>query len=216
MRRSTFLTFVLAWLPATALTDTSEARCDVYPVGEDHTDVVIPCSFSQRQGFITIRRSDGVVHELSPEGDILGNFSDRHGNRVFRQSGLGDQGMIFRFPHESVYVYWDTKIFTPIDQSNPTWPFSTQDYDATTMLRCYAAGTSEPGQCPAGILRMEEAQASIVILSPQREKFTINFMTKYINATNREVEAEFKDDIWIITVNGKEVYEVPLAAIEGG
>jgi hypothetical protein len=216
MKRLTILACVLAWLPASVYADTSEARCDVYPAGEDHTDVVIPCSFSQRQGFISIRRSDGVVHELSPVGKVPGNFLDQNGYRVFRQSGLGDRGLIFRFPDESVYVYWDSDIFKQIDESNPTWPFSTQDYDATTLLRCYADGASEPGQCPAGILRMEGAQASIVVLSPQREKFTINFMTDYINATNRKAEGELKDDTWIVTIDGEEVYEVPLAAIEGG
>ena len=46
--------------------DWTEARCDIYPAGEDHTDAVIPCTFSQRQGAVTIRRSDGVIHDLSP------------------------------------------------------------------------------------------------------------------------------------------------------
>ena len=203
-------------LPVSAQADATEARCDVYPVGEDHTDVVIPCTFSQRQGYITIRRSDGVVHDLSPQDDTPGNFTDQDGNRVFRQSGLGDQGLIFRFPDESVYVYWSTDIFEPIDEDNPTWPFSTRDYDATTLLRCHAVGAAKPGLCPAGILRMEDGQASIVVVSRGGEKFTFNFMKDYINAANREVEAVRENDTWIVTVNGEEVYEVPLAAIEGG
>ena len=41
-------------------------------------------------------------------------------------------------------------------------------------------------------------------------------MTDYINAANREVEAVMENDTWIVTVNGEVVYEVPLAAIEGG
>ena len=215
-KRLTVLALFLAWLPVSAHADSTEARCDIYPKGEDHTDVVIPCTFSQRQGFISIRRSDGVVHELSPDGEALGNYLDQNGDHVFRQSGLGDQGLIFRLPDESVYVYWDTGIFNQNDENNPSWPFDTQDYDATTLLRCYDRGAPEPGQCPAGILRMEEAQASIVVLSPQREKFTINFMTNYVNATNREAEAELKGDTWFVTIDGKEVYEVPQAAIEGG
>ena len=216
MKRLVCVFALAALLPMAARADTTEARCDVYPVGEDHTDVVIPCTFSQRQGYITIRRSDGVVHELSPEGDAPGNFRDQQGNRVYRQSGLGDQGLIFRFPEESIYLYWSTDIFEPIDEDNPTYPFSTQDYDATTLLRCYAVGAAGPGQCPAGILRMENAQASIVVLSPQGEKFTINFMTDYVNAANREVEAELNDGLWSVTVDGETVYEVPIAAVEGG
>jgi hypothetical protein len=216
MNRWLFLSILPALVPLAAQADATEARCDVYPVGEDHTDVVIPCTFSQRQGYITIRRSDGVVHDLSPQDDTPGNFTDQDGNRVFRQSGLGDQGLIFRFPDESVYVYWSTDIFEPIDEDNPTWPFSTRDYDATTLLRCHAVGAAEPGLCPAGILRMEDGQASIVVVSRGGEKFTFNFMKDYINAANREVEAVLENDTWIVTVNGEEVYEVPLAAIEGG
>lgn len=218
MKYTIILALLLAGLPVAASADSAEARCDIYPAGEDHTDVVIPCVFSQRQGYVTIRRSDGVVHELSPidQESGPGNFLDQDGNRVYRQAGLGDQGLIFRFPEESVYVYWNTNIFEPIDEDNPTWPFSTRDYDATTLLSCYPVGEMETGQCPAGILRMENAQASIVVLSPQDEQFTINFMTDYVNAANREAQAEMDGDTWIVTIDGETVYEVPLAAIEGG
>lgn len=206
----------LIWA-ASATADSTEARCDIYPAGEDHTDVMIPCTFSQRQGYITIYRSDGVTHDLSPEGDTLGNFRDQHGNRVYRQSGLGDQGLIFRFPEESVYVYWHADLLEKqADTDNWTAPFTTDEYDATTRLRCRAAGDREFGSCPAGILRMEDGQASIVIQNQLGEIFTINFMKDYVNATNREAEARMEGDTWIVTINGDEVYEVPLAAIEGG
>lgn len=208
---------VTALLALPALADTTDARCDIYPSGEDHTDKVIPCTFSQRQGYITIRRSDGVVHDLSPTGDQVGNFRDQEGRMVYRQSGLGDAGLIFRFPDESIYVYWSTDIFErKPDAENPTAPFSTLDYDATTLLRCRSVGGSESGTCPAGILRMEGGEASIVVRSPKGEQFTINFMRDYVNATNREAEASLEGDVWTVIIDGEEVYEVPLAAIEGG
>jgi len=206
----------VAWTDPSAA-DWTQARCDIYPKGQDHTDVMIPCVFSQRQGYITITRDDGVTHDLSPVGDEPGNFKDQHGNLVYRQSGLGDQGLIFRFPEESVYVYWSTAALNPQDDSdNPTAPFTTADYDATTLLRCRAPGDTEFGSCPAGILRMEDGQASIVVQNQAGEQFTINFMKDYVNATNREVTASLKGDTWTVTVANGEVYEVPLAAIEGG
>ena len=207
---------LLAVLAAQAAADTTDARCDIYPAGEDHTDNIIPCTFSQRQGYVTIIRSDGVVHELSPVGDTPGNFRDEDGRAVYRQSGLGDQGLIFRFPGESVYLYWDTVARATVDPDNPTFPFSTSDYDATTLLRCRAAGESEFGTCPAGILRMEDRQASIVVISPAGERFTINFLTDSVNATNREADANLNGDLWTVTIADGDVYEVPLAAIEGG
>ena len=48
------------------------------------------------------------------------------------------------------------------------------------------------------------------------EQFSINFMSDYVNATNREVDAVLEGDTWTVTVANGEVYEVPLAAIEGG
>ncbi len=38
----------------------------------------------------------------------------------------------------------------------------------------------------------------------------------YVNAANRKVEAHLDGDTWIVTIDGNEVYQVPLAAIEGG
>jgi len=204
------------WTTST-LADWTDARCDIYPKGDDHTDKMIPCTFSQRQGYVTITRDDGVTHDLSPVGDKPGNFSDQDGRTVYRQSGLGDQGLIFRFPDESVYVYWNTDALKPqTDEDNWTAPFTTADYDATTRLRCRAAGDSEFGSCPAGILRMEGGQASIVVQNQLGEQFTINFMKDYVNATNREVEARMEGDTWILDFANGEVWEVPLAAIEGG
>lgn len=218
MKRLTLPTPLLAaalmW-PLTANADSTEAACEIYPAGEDHTDVLISCTFSQRQGYITITRSDGVTHDLSPVGDAPGNFTDQNKRSVYRQGDLGDQGLIFRFPDESVYVYWNTAVLAP-DPDNPTAPFTTADYDATSLLRCKAAGASDFGTCPAGILRMENKQASIVVQNPQGEQFTINFMTDYVNATNREVDAQLDGDTWILRFANGEVWEVPLSAIEGG
>lgn len=217
MKPYILLAALLAVAANPAQADWTDARCDVYPAGSDHTDVMIPCTFGQRQGYITITRDDGVTHELSPVGDAPGNFRDQHGRTVYRESGLGDQGQIFRFPDESVFVYWSTDALEPpSDEDNWTAPFTTAEYDATTRLRCKASGDSEFGSCPAGILRMEGGQASIVVQNQLGEQFTINFMSDYVNASNREVDARKEDDTWILKFANGEVWEVPLAAIEGG
>lgn len=201
----------------TAEADWTDARCDVYPRGSDTASKMLPCTFGQRQGYITITREDGVTHVLSPLDDTPGKFRDEEGNTVYRQSGLGDQGQIFRFPDESIFLYWNTSALEPEDtEDNWTAPFTTKDYDATTRLRCLTAGDSEFGSCPAGILRMEDGEASIVVQNQFGEQFTINFMKDQVNATNREVKAGMKGDTWILKFTNGEVWEVPLAAIEGG
>ena len=93
---------------------------------------------------------------------------------------------------------------------------TTSVYDATTLLHCRAAGVTDFGNCPAGILRMEGDQASVVVKSPAGEEFTLNFMTDYVNATNGEVKAELNGDTWTVMTDNGEVYEVPIAAITGG
>jgi hypothetical protein len=153
-------------------------------------------------------------------GDTPGNFRDQDGLSVYRQSGLGEAGLIFRFPKESLFVYWDDAASNPADAENATAPFATKyaggEYDATTLLRCKAAGDREFGTCPAGILRMENGQASIVVQSQLGKQFTINFMTDHVDSTVGKVEARLEGDLWTVTRDNGEVYQVPLSAIEGG
>jgi hypothetical protein len=208
-----------AWaLPSAA--DWTQARCEIYPKGSDKMEKMVPCTFGQSQGYITITRKDGVTYDLSPVGDTPGNFRDQQGHRVYRQSGLGEAGLIFRFPKESLFVYWDDAASKPAAADNATAPFATKyeggKYDATTLLRCKVKGAARFGQCPAGILRMEGGQASIVIQSPRGAQFTINFMSDYVNATVGKVRAKLNGDLWTVTRDNGEVYEVPLSAIEGG
>jgi hypothetical protein len=196
--------------------DWTEARCDIYAAGSDHTGKMIGCTFSQRQGHVTITREDEVTHDLAPVGNEPGVYHDQHGYEIRREDGLGDQGLIFRFPDESVYVYWDVSALIPSTDDNPTAPFSTADYDATTLLRCRALNETGYSYCPAGILRMDGGEASIVVRDPEGEQFTINVLRDYVNATNRKADARLEGDTWIVIIDDTEIYEVPLTAIEGG
>ena len=63
---------------------------------------------------------------------------------------------------------------------------------------------------------MENRQASITVQNQAGEQFSINFMTDYVNASNRELEAKLENDTWTLEFANGEVWEVPLAAIEGG
>jgi hypothetical protein len=220
MKPNTLAAIALAVWASPSIADWTEARCEIYPKGSDKLEKVVPCTFGQRQGYITITREDGVTHDLSPVGDAPGNFRDQDGRPVYRQSGLGEAGLIFRFPKESLFVYWDNAASQPAGADNATAPFATKyeggQYDATTLLRCKAAGDKEYGNCPAGILRMESGQASIVVHSQLGKQFTINFMKDDVNATVGEVKAKLNGDLWTVTRDNGEVYKVPLSAIEGG
>ncbi|NQE35695.1 hypothetical protein [Microcoleus asticus] len=88
--------------------DTVNARCDVYPKGEDRTVSSSPCTFSQRQGAVGIQLENGKRYDLTPVGNQPGNYRDRNGRPAYRQAGLGERGQIYRLATESIFVYWDT------------------------------------------------------------------------------------------------------------
>jgi len=206
---------VILFTAAPGWADWTDARCVIYPPASDHAELTVPCTFGQRQGAVTITREDGVSYELVPDGESPGVYRDGTGRPAYRESGLGAAGTVFRLEDQTVYVYWLTTADKAVPQpDNPTAPYSTADYDATTLLPCGPTPAVE-ARCPAGILRMENHQASIVVTNPAGAEFTFNFMTDYVNATNRTVDARLEGDTWKVVVNGNEYYEVPQAAIEG-
>lgn len=207
------------FLAGAAQADTVQARCDIYPAGSDIVRTSGPCSFGQRQGNVSITRDDGVSHDLRPDGDVPGNFRDQHGNRVYRNSGLGAAGQIFRTPTESIFVYWDADAG---QEALATNPFTTGDYDAISTLRCGKAGQDLTFDCPAGVMRLEDRQASVTVQGLNGDLFTLNFMRDsgtgkaYVNATQGQAEGSLTGDLWRVILNGTAEYEVPLAMIEGG
>ncbi|MEH1836443.1 MAG: hypothetical protein V7L29_31420 [Nostoc sp.] len=107
-----FLAVVLAIaslsFPISVKADTVNARCDVFPKGEDRATSSGPCTFSQRQGAVSIELENGRRYDLLPEGNRPGNYRDQNGDAAYRQAGLGDKGQIYRLATESIFVYWDT------------------------------------------------------------------------------------------------------------
>ncbi|EAS44327.1 hypothetical protein C9J48_05320 [Photobacterium profundum] len=94
-------------LNGVAYADETPARCDIYIKGSEQPAISFPCTFSQRRGHVTITRSDEVTYSFIPIGDTPGNYEDQKGNAVYRQRGLGVDGVIFKLKNESVYIYWD-------------------------------------------------------------------------------------------------------------
>ena len=177
---STILALTGAVFSTPIAADWLDARCDIYPRGSDHVSKMIPCTFGQRQGYVTITRDDDVTHDLSPVGDQPGKFRDQDGRPVYRQSGLGDRGQIFRFEDESVYVYWDTSALNPStsDEDNRTAPFTTADSaEPTTNIERvrFDAGTSgteitaslTPGSSTRYVLGAKDGQFLYVRVAAQ-------------------------------------------------
>ena len=110
-----------------AQADSTRAKCGFSGSADRHPATTSTCMFSQRQGYISVRMAGGQDVELSPTGDQPGNYRDQDGRAVYRQSGLGDRGQLFKLPDSYLYVIWD-----PIR------------YD------CPAADLATPGKCLLG------------------------------------------------------------------
>lgn len=216
------LSVVITGFFAEANADSVSARCDVYPRGEDHSSVSIPCEFSQRQGFITIDRSDGVYHDLKPADSEPGNFSDQDGSPVYRQSGLGEKGLIFRFPDESVFVYWDASSLAAMNLAgdptgSPTAPYTTAEYDATTLLSCSVGKASYDHDCPAGIFRGDSGSASVRIMNPRGVERVFNFDQDSVTTPGGGyLSWQRQEGDWYISIDDNEFYIVIEAAVYGG
>lgn len=69
---------------------------------------------------------------------VVRDMDDKY---VYRQSGLGKDGLIFRFTDESIYFYWDTAGLPGSNEANTnTAPYSTTKFDATTPVDLLDAG----------------------------------------------------------------------------
>lgn len=198
--------------------DSTDARCDIYPRGEDHASASLACNFSQHQGNVYIDRSDGVSYAFTPTGDQPGNFVDESGAAVYRQSGLGEAGLIFRTSDESVFVYWNaSSLDTASGDNNPTAPYTTPEYDATTLLSCSIGEPSHDRNCPAGIDRGDAGSASIRVMAPDSTERVLNFEGGEITTPGGgDLTWGKQDDIWYIGIDNREFYVVPEAAVYGG
>ena len=208
--------------PSELRADTVNARCDIYPAGEDKASAVIPCTFSQRQGYIYIDRSDGVLHDLSPVGDAPGNFLDQNKEPAYRQRGLGEDGLIFRFTDESVFVWWDESSFSvlnPQDQgmTSATAPYTTAEFDATTLLSCSLGKESLDQDCPAGISRGDAGSAILSVMKPNGVERVLEFDSGEITSPDGgNLSWNTQDGDWYIRIDDQEFYIVPDAALKGG
>lgn len=87
--------------------DTASAHCDFYAPGDAYAYLSSSCTFSQRQGYISVQfQSNGVRYEFEPLNDQFDEYTDQYGNVVYQRiSGVGQS---FQFPDGSeLYVYWN-------------------------------------------------------------------------------------------------------------
>lgn len=135
--------------------DTVQARCDVYPKGEDRATSSGPCTFSQRQGVVGIQLENGQRYDLIPEGDQPGNYLDPNGQAAYREGGLGDAGQIYRLATESIFVYWDAAPYETSEDSDS----SSQSTDSETITPAESTDMALVGETVEGLSDLVSARA---------------------------------------------------------
>jgi len=74
-------------LPATGIADSASAQCEIEFDAPEAEIQRLPCTFSQRQGYVSIVVADTDAYTLSPVGDAPGNYVDADSRPVYRQAG---------------------------------------------------------------------------------------------------------------------------------
>ncbi|MCP9868003.1 hypothetical protein KBZ33_17190 [Cyanobium sp. Cruz-8D1] len=92
---------------APALADTVQARCDVFPAGEDKATSSDLCTFSQRQGFVSIQLKGGQRVELKPNESTPNAYFDGRGEPARREILDANRGQVYRLEKQSIFVFWD-------------------------------------------------------------------------------------------------------------
>ncbi len=213
------LASMLVAAPSLAVADGLDSRCDIYPSGSDQGNDPVPCVFSQHQGNITISLSKDTYYDLTSTGQSPGNYLDANGKKVYRQEGLGKAGLIFLFEDKSIYIYWDTAGLPGNNSAdNYTAPYSITNFDATMRLECKFNGFAEPGDCAAGVKRGPQAgRAVITIMRADGEERILQFDGDTLSILGGgEIEIQCDADLWSITIDGCETYNIPQAVIDGG
>ena len=100
---------MLASLPAlvlgggvpAVLADTATAMCEAHKDGEKRKKASGECSFSQRQGYVSIRLRNGETWELSP-ADKANVYRDQQGKKVVRS--MDGYNHVYKWEHKKIIV----------------------------------------------------------------------------------------------------------------
>jgi hypothetical protein len=91
----------------TVFGDTVKSRCGYSEKADAGPETYHPCTFSQRQGTISISIGSDAPYLFSPDGDLAGTYLDQAGQRVYRKKGLGKRGQLFQLSGRYLYVLWN-------------------------------------------------------------------------------------------------------------
>jgi hypothetical protein len=192
-------------LGLTAQADTTDARCDVYPRGEDSATSSGACTFSQRQGYVTITLEDGTTYELSPSPTQAATYTDQNGRPATREDGLGTAGTIYRLADVSIFVYWDETAI------------SSEPRRGEGNIPCSAGQPSYDSMCEASVLFGDPGNSSILLIGPMGNEHHLTYYNGAIHSldSSDEVLVQYLNGEYLVNINDSEFFKLDEIIITG-
>ena len=197
------LTALVALAPAQA--DTTTARCDVYPRGEDTATSSDTCTFSQRQGFVTITLKDGTTYELTPSPTEAATYTDQNDRPATREDELGTDGVIYRLADVSIYVYWDASTI------------SSEPRRGEGNVPCSAAQPSYDFRCRAAALYGDPGNSTLTVVGPTGNVLHLYSYGQTLYSVNPsdQVLVQMVDGQYLVSVNDVEFFQLDATIVTG-
>lgn len=195
-----------------AQADTTQARCDVYPRGEDTATSYGPCTFSQRQGYVTITLKDGTTYELSPDPNRAATYTDQEGRTATREDALGMDGTIYRLADVSIYVYWEGS-----ETGSGTTTAYSEPRRGGGYIPCSIVQPDYEQMCEASMVFGDPGNAALTLTGATGNEHHLAIYNgeMYSTDVNDEVLVQYLDGIYYVNINDEEFFQLDEIIVTG-
>lgn len=192
-------------MTSAAQADTTAANCDIYPIGEDTATAYGPCTFSQRQGYVTITLEDGTTYELTPDPNLAATYTDQTGRPATREDGLGDAGLIYRLADVSIFVYWGDG-----DSGAGTSTALGEPRRGGGWVPCSIVAPTYDAMCEANVVFGDPGNASLTLIGVTGTEHHLSYYsgTLYSTDPKDEVLVQYLNGQYLLNINDEEFFEL--------
>jgi hypothetical protein len=195
-----------------AKADTTPARCDVYPAGSDQATSYGPCTFSQRQGYVTITLEDGTEYELEPSSTDPYTYRDQDGRQATVEDGLGEAGLIYRLADVSIFVYWDGA-----DTGSGTSTAYSEPRRGGGYVPCSIVAPTYDETCEANTVFGDPGNSSLTLIGVTGNEHHLAVYNGEMHSTdpNDSVLTQYLDGQYLININDEEFFKLDEIIVTG-
>jgi hypothetical protein len=188
-----------------AQADTTPAHCDLYAPGEDYAYLSSNCTFSQRQGYVTITLKDGTTYELTPSPTQAATYTDQNGRPATREDELGTDGVIYRLADVSIFVYWDASTV------------SSEPRRGGGNVPCSAGQPSYDKMCRAAAIYSDAGSATLTLVGPTGNEHHLYYdgQTLYSTDPDDQVLMQVVDGQYLVSINDAEFFQLDAIIVTG-